>query len=337
MPLAACRLPLASRLSPLVSCLSKLIQAATAKSTANKGGGSNRRIQAATLNLLNSLIKLFSSKNELCNATPPYNVVQEIVGRMEVRIDEIRRIANPVKSADAMSEHRCKVKSFESNANISVTLSARRPLIRPLRYSLRSSRLSQLGCHTVSNTKSSNPFHTPRPSDPNRLILSGSWLFRPEPNITTSKPLNYLRHSVSLSMYHLASRVLQSLLVSPSCRNKHAFRDVLVSASGSKMKRGFIGTSLVKVISLPKVVRKMSSKDNDDNDEGADSGDSTVIGDRYLEVASDIYESLGSVLTMNLSSSLQMPVSNRELSDAVIPRDALSALANLEGQREDDR
>ncbi|GMH49327.1 hypothetical protein TrRE_jg12075 [Triparma retinervis] len=254
----------------------ELIQAATAKSTANKGGGSNRRIQAATLNLLNSLIKLFSSKNELCNATPPYNVVQEIVGRME------------------------------------------------------------LGCHTVSNTKSSNPFHTPRPSDPNRLILSGSWLFRPEPNITTSKPLNYLRHSVSLSMYHLASRVLQSLLVSPSCRNKHAFRDVLVSASGSKMKRGFIGTSLVKVISLPKVVRKMSSKDNDDNDEGADSGDSTVIGDRYLEVASDIYESLGSVLTMNLSSSLQMPVSNRELSDAVIPRDALSALANLEGQREDD-
>ncbi|GMI41069.1 hypothetical protein TrCOL_g12428 [Triparma columacea] len=252
----------------------ELIQTATAKSKDN-GGGSNRRIQAATLNLLNSLVLLFSSSSELCSATPPYNVVQEIVGRIE------------------------------------------------------------LGCHTVSNTKSNNPFHTSRPSNPNHLTLSGSWLFRPEPNIRTSKSFNYLRHSVSLSTYHLAARVLQSLLVSPSCRNKHAFRDVLMSASGSKMKRGFIGTSLVKVMSLPKVVRKMMSpKDNEDNDESNDSGCSTMIAERYLEVASRIYEFLGSVLTLNLSSPDQMPVSNRELSDAVIPRDALSALANLYLQRE---
>jgi hypothetical protein len=255
----------------------QLIQTATAKSKDN-GGGSNRRIQAATLNLLNSLVLLFSSSSELCSATPPYNVVQEIVGRIE------------------------------------------------------------LGCHTVSNTKSNSPFHTSRPSNPNHLTLSGSWLFRPEPNIRTSKSFNYLRHSVSLSTYHLAARVLQSLLVSPSCRNKHAFRDVLMSASGSKMKRGFIGTSLVKVMSLPKVVRKMmSSKDNEDNDESNDSGCSTMIAERYLEVASRIYEFLGSVLTLNLSSPDQMPVSNRELSDAVIPRDALSALANLYLQREVER
>jgi len=168
--------------------------------------GSNRRIQTANLNLLNSLVSLFST-TALCAATPPYNVLSEITSRLEL---SCTMVAN-AKSSNSSSSQRSQIKSNSNYLQV---------------------RTSQLLAFTLSSSsRNSNP---PRSSLRSSPQLTGSWLFRPEPNISTSSPSTYLRHSVSLSAYHLSLTILKSLLSPTSATNKRLYRDVLIS--GGKVR-----------------------------------------------------------------------------------------------------
>ena len=249
-------------------------------SSSENSSSSNRRLQVSALNLFSAMIALFSTN--LCGSLPPYNVLSEVVTRMELGCS----------IAGNKGRHYSSYRDAGGGGSGGLQKST-------------------------------------------ALQLTGSWLFRPEPKLiyeTKKARSTYLTHSVCLAALSLTLRILKTLHASSSSAAstagaiKHNLRGVLLSYSASSAthrgtRKGFVSTALLKAFLLPKVICKMSSRDGTEASET-----NQDIVNRYFKLTGGICDVLRDTLATILQSPSPAIISNREITDFLLPRDALSTI-----------
>ncbi|GMH75396.1 hypothetical protein TrST_g11708 [Triparma strigata] len=160
----------------------------------------------------------------------------------------------------------------------------------------------EMGCQIVQGGR----------KEEHAVTFTGSWLFRPEANLKMS-PKKYASHSVCLSTLTLTSTILSLCLLTPS---RPLIRSVIISSSSGdkKVKKGFVGTGLTKILVIPKFVEK------------EDGGEE--IKCIYRNLIAEIVDNFRRILVLNAEAEYNY-ISAKELNDLILPKEMLTSLANL--------